>query len=368
MSDTADEQAPRRQLESWAFERLRAWGELQKHDYDFGSWAKGASKNCLRAGAVYEYARESQKLRGLLALMNPKRSRNDWEIMRPASIDGRKPQPGEIESYPAEATWLPCSFEGLDEHEAEKALGGFLYCLSDLADYLADNISFGELFRTKRDDLENAFGCLNDLARAKREFRYFLAVDAVDAVELATESEAERATVEETLFDDEKRTIRGDSCSEVIAVKIRWRFTNSDIARAMGRLARTVRPKASKPIQRKKGSRQESARAALDALSAMRLASYVRKTSPATPRQLASYLAGELHGTKFEPSAIELFEMARLGGHGKRIAESNFDALIIEARNVFKESFPFGEDAANAPTLAARIMMKSERISSQDKT
>ena len=265
-----DQEAIQRQkeLETWAADRVNQWPrKLPIDDYDFRSWAKDANKNLLQAGAVYEYARESRKLRGLLVLMNPKRPRRDWEIMRPGSIDGRKPEPGEIESYPAQATWLPCSFEGLNEHEAEGALGGFLYCLSDLADYLADNISFGELVRTKRDDLEKAFGGLSELARVKREFRYFF---AVDAVELATESEAERATVEETVSDDEKRIIRGESCSEVIAIKIRWRFTNSEIARAIGRLVRTVRPKASKPIQRKRQQARQS-RAALDALSAMRL-------------------------------------------------------------------------------------------------
>ena len=130
--------------------------------------------------------------------MNPKRPRNDWEIMRPGSIDGREPEPGEIDSYPAEAIWLPCSFEDLNEHDAERALGGFLYCLRDLADYLADNISFGELFRTKREELEKAFGGLDELARVKREFRYFLPVD--DAVEMATQSEAERATVDGNCF------------------------------------------------------------------------------------------------------------------------------------------------------------------------
>ena len=55
----------------------------------FAVGRKDASKNCLSAGAVYEYARESRKLRGLLALMNPKRPRERWEIMRPGSIDGR---------------------------------------------------------------------------------------------------------------------------------------------------------------------------------------------------------------------------------------------------------------------------------------
>jgi hypothetical protein len=56
-----------------------------------------------------------------------------------------------------------------------------------------------------------------------------------------------------------------------------------------------------------------------------------------------------------------------LGGHGKHIAESNFDALIVETRELFRQEFPFGEDAANAPTFTERVMLKSEQISSQDK-
>jgi hypothetical protein len=98
MSNTAAEQLSpeqqeqqevelQRQLQAWATNRVKLWAKLQRDDYDFGSWAKGASKNCLTAGATYEYARESQKLRCLLALMNPKRPREAWEIMRPGSID-----------------------------------------------------------------------------------------------------------------------------------------------------------------------------------------------------------------------------------------------------------------------------------------
>ena len=52
------------------------WGELRPRDYDFGSWAKNtreeqlqADKERARAGCIYEYARESAKLRGLLALV-----------------------------------------------------------------------------------------------------------------------------------------------------------------------------------------------------------------------------------------------------------------------------------------------------------
>ena len=128
MSDTTDEQLSQgekqanlgqKKLETWAANRIKSWEKLNQDDYDFQSWAKGAKKNRLSAGAVYEYARESRKLRCLLALMNPKRLREAWEIVRPGSFDGRPPEPGEIDSYPAEANWFACSFNGLNEHAAE---------------------------------------------------------------------------------------------------------------------------------------------------------------------------------------------------------------------------------------------------------
>jgi hypothetical protein len=221
--------------------------------------------------------------------------------------------------------------------------------LCDLADYLADNISFGELFRTKREELEKAFGGLDELSRVKREFRYFLPFE--DAVEMATRSEAEQATVLESVSDGKERIIFGEACSEVIAVRIHWRFTNSEIATTMKKLLRALRPRneACKARQRKEGSRRESVQSALDCLSAMRLASYRPKTvPPRTPGMLAAWLSGA--STESKQSAIEAFNEVRLGGHGKHIAESNFDNLITEARKVFKKSFPFGEDAANAPT------------------
>jgi hypothetical protein len=336
----------RQALETWAADRVKAWPrKLWIDDYDFRSWAKNAGKQLLRAGAIYEYARESRKLRCLLALMNPKRTREDWE----------------------EPELLPYCFENLNERDATRALDGYLYCLCDLAAYLADNMSFGELFQTKRDEAENAFGGLNALARVKRENRYFLPV--VDAVEVAADWEVQHATVEKTVCNDEKRIISGEACTEVIAIRIHWRCTDPEIAAALKEFV-TYRPKseAYKPRQRKKGSRQDSVRSALDALSAMRLASYVPITSVENRDALSSYVSGDFQGIEFKPSAIGLFNMVRLGGRGSDIAESNFDALIVESRELFRREFPFGEDAANAPTLAERIMMKSARISSQDKT
>jgi hypothetical protein len=362
MSDAADEQALRRQLENWAANRVNAWGKLQKDDYDFRSWANDASKRLLQAGSIYEYARESRKVRCLLALMDPKRTREKWEMVRPAMVNGKRPD----KNNPAPATPLPCSFEDLDEHEAERALGGFLYCLCDLADYLADDISFGQLFRTKRDELEKAFGGLDKLSRVKTEFRYFLPVD--DAVEMATRSEVEQATVLETVSNHEKRIICGESCSEVIAVQIHWRFTDSEVAATIKKLLRALRPRneAYKARHRKKGSRRDSIQSALDCLSAMRLASYLPKTvPPPTQGALAAWQSGA--SVEFKQSAIEVFNAVRLGGRGHHLAESNFDNLVAEAGKLFKKSFPFGEDAANAPTLAERVILKSERISSQDK-
>jgi hypothetical protein len=362
------EQAKQQELETWATNHIRQWSrKLQTDDYDFRSWAQGANKKCMRAGAVYEYARESRKLRCLLALMNPKRLREQWEHSLPALIEGKKPGPDEIASFPAEMYCEPYSFEDLEERAAERALGGFLYCLLHLADYLADNISFGALFHTKPDELENAFGGLDTLSRVKRAFGHLMPIE--NAVEVAAQSEVEHATVEESLDEKsaEKRVILGDTCSEVIVLKIRWRFTNSEIARAIRKLVRSMRPGTCKPIERKKGSRQDSPRSALDALSAMRLASYVQKTSAASAEALSSYLSGNLEGIRFEPSAIRLFERVRLGGRGKHIAESNFDALVNYARKAFKESFPFGEDAANTLIFKDRVMMESEQVSSQDK-
>jgi hypothetical protein len=178
------------------------------------------------AGCIYEYARESRKLRCLLALMNPNRPREIWEIERPACIDGRTPEPGEIDGYPPEALWSPSSFEDLNERDAEHALGGFLYCLAELADYLADNISFGRLLRTKRDELEKTFGGLNELKRVKGRFRYFFPVP-----EPLEWGDGQIAT------DDWDQRIIGKDGSEDLVLRINWHFTDSEIGEAMKRFA-----------------------------------------------------------------------------------------------------------------------------------
>src|SRR4029077_9561622 len=137
----------------------------------------------------------------------------------------------------------------LDQHAAERALGGFVYALAELADYLADNISFHELFRSNRAELEKAFGGLDKRACVKRERRYFYPI--ISPAHVATASKAEDATVREVLGDtnsERTRIILGESCSEVIAFEIRWLFTDSEIAKAVAKILRSIRPKSCKPI------------------------------------------------------------------------------------------------------------------------
>jgi hypothetical protein len=328
MSDTKAEQTIRqKELETWAANRIKSWEKLTPDDYDFRTWTKQAvknCKNCLRAGIIYEYARESQKLRCLLLLMNPKRPRQPSEIL---TVRRRTPQ---LEMgatwWPAQTTWRPCSFNGLDEQDAELALGGFLYCLRDLADYLGNNVSFGELFRTKRDELEKSFGGLNELSRVQREDRFFRRFNAVN---LAWEPGQQQATVWTT--HQQKRIIWEDG-SEVVALQIRWReFTDKDIGAAMEKFARTYRPdqEKGKVPERKGRGREDILLSALDNLSALRLIRW--------------------HAIA---EAMHLFRVIRINARGGTLEQRKVRDQKAEAESDFRRDFPFGEDPANCGTFA----------------
>src|SRR5215475_8174628 len=59
-----------RRSEFQAAKRVVPWSGLNPNDYNFRSWAAQGKKELLRAGCVYEYARESRKLRSLFVLIN----------------------------------------------------------------------------------------------------------------------------------------------------------------------------------------------------------------------------------------------------------------------------------------------------------
>ncbi len=126
-----------KKLERWAAERVKRWGKPQPDDYDFQSWTKkDASKELLEAGCIYEYVRESRKLRGLLTLCKLARSRRN----------------------------LAWSFEGFGEVDARARLGGAFDWLFGLADQLADNESFAKLFHARGAELKRSL--------AKRPFDF----------------------------------------------------------------------------------------------------------------------------------------------------------------------------------------------------
>jgi hypothetical protein len=245
----------------WAAGRVSPLGKVQEDDYDFRR-IKGSSKGLLEAGCIYEYARESRKLRCLLVLMDPKRKREPFEIT--LSSTGRE-------------LHLPCSFEGLEQEDARNALGSALFWLRGFAAELAENMSFAKLLRAKGTEVERSLG--------ERPLRF----PKGRAVQLAftflwNYGEPPPWPWQPwtaTLFSDEvsakgfplikipDRSIHDDG-SEKIAIHVRWGdFSNREIGKEMERLARAQRPKVWKKPKRERP--EKIFRAKLNALSVMRI-------------------------------------------------------------------------------------------------
>ena len=256
----------RHDRERWAAECVKPWGKPRRDDYDFHSWAKGAPKELLEAGCIYEYARELRKLRCLLVLMSAAKKRRDSES---------------------------CSFEGLRQDDAHRALSGhLLYWLMEFADHLVDNKSFAELVRTRGHAVERY--------RAAHRLNF----PQLRAIQLAIPHHGhsgqswvpwppvswpklEGCAVGRITFTSEgpvtsspKRYIHHDG-SETIAIQIRWGdFTDKEIGNEMRNFARTHRPTNHSCKQPKRqGKRpQITTLSYLKALSVMRI--YRREHKP----------------------------------------------------------------------------------------
>jgi hypothetical protein len=248
----------RHDRERWAAERVKPWGKPQRDDYDFHSWAKGAPKELLKAGCIYEYARESRKLRCLLVLMSAAKKRRDSES---------------------------CSFEGLRQDDADRALSGaLLYWLMEFADHLADNKSFAELVRTRGHEVERYL--------AAHRFNF----PQLRAIQLATPVSGhsgqswlpwpplswpplEGCAVGRITFTSEgpvtsspQRYIHHDG-SETIAIRIPWGdFTDREIGSEMRNFARTHRP----PNNSCKEPKRQGKRPQIMTLSYLKALSVVR--------------------------------------------------------------------------------------------
>lgn len=208
------------QLEVWAAKRVKAWGKPQPDDYDFRIWTPGASTKLLEAGCIYEYARESSKLRGLLLLIDDAQKRSDLGYS---------------------------SYEGLRQEHVVHRIGSAVYWLADFADRLADNVSFAELVRTSRESVEQSL--------VQQPLRFPLT-----AILFAPPSPDEErmpwpwkpwsqfypealksvAAGEDIRMPERQLSAYG---SEKIAIEIRWAdFTDTQIAREMKRFVESWRP------------------------------------------------------------------------------------------------------------------------------
>ena len=319
-------------LELAAGKRVVPWTRLNPNDYNFRTWAVQASKELLRAGCIYEYARESQKLRCLFVLIN-------FVLQPEKEVEKTQSRPP--------FQFLSSSFEGLRYKDALLWLGGWFGWLRTFTDELADNISFADLCKENRQPLDQSLSTLPEWFFTPR------------AIELALPGES---LVEPRLLwpwqppDVHRRNIHNDV---IMTFRIRLRdFTNKKIGKAMEEWARMLRPSEEKEPTRKGTGKSNSPRSWLTALSAMRLASWYAKTSPSG--SIRRRRKTSARGTE---TALSIFEDVRLGsiqpGSTKRkirgaLSQNELDRYAALARRHFEDMFPFNELAANSVTWAER--------------
>jgi hypothetical protein len=336
-SETGKNQHEESEME--AAKRVVPWTQICPNDYRF-KWASNESKEnkeFLRAGCVYKYTRESRKLRCLLVLINSAFQK----ALQAEKTQTRPPFQG--------LQFLSLSFEGLRYKDALLRLGGWFGWLRTFTNELAANTSFAELCKENREQLNESLSTLPEYFYAPR------------AVELAFPGLNESLVEPRLLWpwqapDARHRNIENDV---IITIRIRLRdFTNKEIGKAMEEWARMLRPSAEKEPTRKGTGKRNSPRSWLNALSAMRLASYHPKTSPS-----ALVRRRKRTTARRTETALSIFEDVRLGsiqpGSTKRkihgaLSQNELDRYAARARRPFQDMFPFDEPAANSASWAER--------------
>jgi hypothetical protein len=195
----------------WADEHLLSWGKPQKDDYDFFKsckWTKGAAKDLLSAGCLYEYARESRKYRCWLLLRHTPRG---------------------------ERFWLP-HLIGL-EFNKHLLMSGWEGWLRGFDHELIANKSFEKVFAAKKG-------------------RVLKSLEAVDTYCLYPGAVELPGSAQQQPYPG----------SQDVLIRINWRlYNNGQIGDEMERLAELKRPKSEKEPKEKR------ARSLLKALSVLRI-------------------------------------------------------------------------------------------------
>jgi hypothetical protein len=326
-TDSATEEARKqrqKQVEREADAHLASWDKPQEDDYGFFkscNWTKGASKELLQIGCIWEYAREFRKLRGLLWLMK------------------HKPEAGFIRPiFNLPVFW----FEGLCEYDVRRVLGIWFNWLVSLADDLAENISFEKLFNERPDKLKGAFRSLSS-----REF--FQA--EVELVEEIPPISALGAPI--TLLGTlEHERVCYDG-SELIAFRIPW---GALIEEAIGKQIERYRPEnAMCKAPRGRGKRpQIMLRSYLKDLSVMRIWKRFPKAKDLRRRirEVAKFTTYK--GCQTYVDAHEKAFRAGQDDPQTRNASSEMSAACARALSVF-QSFFRGETPSNFMPTNVRI-------------
>ena len=318
-----------------AAKRVVSWTRLESNDYDFSGWAAPGSKELLRAGCVYEYARESRKLRCLLVLI-----KSAFQEARQTENERKQGQPFRFFSW---------SFEGLRYKDALLHLGGWFGWLRLFTDELANNRSFADLCQKNEKQLNDSFGKLP---------KFFF---APKAVEIALPNVSESPIEPRLLWPSQAPDLRHRNIDNdvIITIRIRLRdFTNKEIGNAMEELASMLRPSTEKEPTRRGTSKRDTPHSWLEALSAMRLASHYPKTLPS--ELIRKRKKTSARGTN---TALSIFEGVRLRSikpestkrkiHGV-LSQNEFDRYAARARRHFDYMFSFGEPAAHSVTWSER--------------
>jgi len=317
---TAKQQQQRSEFQ--ADKRVVPWTQLSRKDYNFRSWAAQGSKALLRAGCVYEYARESRKLRCLLVL-----TKSAFQKAKQAEkTQSRPPFQG--------LQFLSLSFEGLRYSNALQWLGGWFGWLRKFTDQLADNKSFADLCEENEKQVNESLSTLPTYFHAPRAVEFSVPGLNEDPIE-------PRLLWPWQALDARPRNIENDV---IITVRIRRDSTKKEILDAFEVLVSMLRPSTEKEPTRKGTGKRDSPRSWLDALSAMRLASWY----PISPPDRRAGLQTIRDGL----TALDRFNDFRLGGK-RPVVESNFDKHIRKGREL-AQAFLFGEPADNALSWADR--------------
>ncbi len=288
---------------AWVRKKVKPWPEnLNRDDYHF-SWAMTVDLETLNAGTLYEYARESRKLRGILAL----HLREGEDLAQEKPTEGHRG----AKSFPP-----VMDFDGLTEEQVSDAVGVWYPLLLGLAKELVENRSFAWVCGKRK----NKLGHLVSDVRGSIHPLFF----KMPGVCLAYPHECDGATCAEILPTlppplEQRRVLRdGD---ELAVIRINWRdFTNGELRDEFLEFAKNMRPDTipEPPPKKRKGKNEgRDFTGPLNWLKAMRL----------------------LHRYDYRKA------MQVAGDSGKH--EGNFYRAAERARCLFKETFPFGERAQN---------------------